>query len=83
MTQTPVRIGVVGLGDFGLRHAKTLMGLGEAELVALVTRSQETLESAQLQLPDIRGWTNLETAIKESTALAQAWESVVIASKTS
>ena len=77
MTQTPVRIGVVGLGDFGLRHAKTLVGLGEAELVALVTRSLETLESAQLQLPDIRGWTDLETAINESTA--EAW---VVASAT-
>ena len=53
------------------------MGLGEAELVALVTRSQATLQSAQLQLPGIRGWTNLETAIKESTA--EAW---VVASAT-
>ena len=77
MTSNPVRIGVVGLGDFGLRHAKTIMGLGEAELVALVTRSQETLQAAQLQLPDIRGWTNLETAIEESTA--EAW---VVASAT-
>ena len=72
-----MRIGVVGLGDFGLRHAKTVLGLGEAELVALVTRSQTTLQSAQTQLPDIRGWTNLAAAIQESTA--EAW---VVASAT-
>ena len=77
MVHVPVRIGVVGLGSFGLRHAKTILGLGEAELVALVTRSPETLQSAQQQLPEIPGWNSLETAIEDSTA--EAW---VVASAT-
>ena len=35
MIQSKIRMGVVGLGNFGRLHALTLAGLAEAELVAL------------------------------------------------
>lgn len=74
MTKTsvsPVRVGVVGLGRFGRLHSLTLNGLAEADLVALVARRQESLEAVAPELPDVRGWTNLEQAIAESDA--EAW----------
>jgi len=40
----PVRIGVAGVGSFGLLHALTLQGLAEAELVAVMHRRQERLD---------------------------------------
>ena len=73
----PVKIGVVGLGDFGRLHASTLAGLAEAELVALVARRQESLDAvtgplSQLPRPQTpKGWLDLDAAIAESDA--EAW----------
>ena len=71
MTFPPVKIGVVGLGRFGRLHALTLAGLAEAELVGLVARRQASLDALAAELPGVRGWTNLDEAIRESTA--EAW----------
>lgn len=68
---SPVKLGVVGLGRFGRLHALTAMGLAEAELVALVARRQESLDALAGQLPGVRGWTNLEQAVRDSGA--EAW----------
>ena len=73
----PVRMGVVGLGNFGSLHASTLAGLAEAELVALVDRREDRLHAISGQFPDVGGWTDLDRAIAESEA--EAW---VVASST-
>lgn len=73
----PVRVGVVGLGDFGRLHAATLAGLAEAELVALVARRQASLAAAAEALPGVPGWLDLGRAMAESGA--EAW---VIAAST-
>ncbi|NLG49541.1 MAG: Gfo/Idh/MocA family oxidoreductase [Chloroflexi bacterium] len=84
----PVRVGVVGLGNFGRLHALTLAGLAEAELVALVARRQASVDalSAELQAVSghrVPGWTDLEQAIQEAApeAAPEAW--VVAASTAS
>ena len=71
MNIQPVKIGVVGLGRFGRLHSLTLAGLAEAELVGLAARRQASLDSLAGELPGVRGWTNLEQAIRESGA--EAW----------
>src|SRR4029079_11909237 len=75
MNHEPVKGGVIGLGRFGRLHALTLAGLAEAELVGLVARRQASLDSLaggiSREIPGVRGWTNLEQAIRESTA--EAW----------
>jgi predicted dehydrogenase len=73
----PVRIGVVGLGNFGQLHALTLSGLGEAKLVALVDQRPQALAAAQRQHAGVPIWNNLEHAIAQSDA--EAW---VVASST-
>jgi predicted dehydrogenase len=73
MTETrlePVKIGVIGLGRFGRLHALTLAGLAEAELVGLVARRQASLDALSAELPGIPGWTNLDQALRESSAAA-------------
>lgn len=67
----PVKVGVIGLGRFGRLHALTLARLAEAELVALVSRRQASVDALSSELPDVPGWTNLEHALAESTA--EAW----------
>jgi predicted dehydrogenase len=67
----PVKIGVVGLGRFGRLHALTLAGLAEADLVGLVARRPESLAALAAELPGVRGWTNLDDALRESQA--EAW----------
>ncbi len=62
---------MIGLGRFGRLHALTLTGLAEAELVGLVARRPESLARISDELPNVRGWTNLEQAIDESEA--EAW----------
>jgi predicted dehydrogenase len=74
---TPVRIGVVGLGNFGRQHALTLAGIAEAELVAVVARRQASIDAVRDQLPDVPGCLDLDRAIVESGA--EAW---VVASTT-
>jgi predicted dehydrogenase len=79
----PVRIGVVGLGNFGRLHVRTLTGLAEAALVAVVARRQESLDLIADELSQVRGiqavpgWLDLDKAIPESDA--EAW---VVASST-
>ncbi len=58
----PVRVAVIGLGRFGRLHALTLAGLAEAELVGLVARRTESVESLQQELPGVPGWTDLGVA---------------------
>jgi predicted dehydrogenase len=74
---TPVRIGVVGLGEFGRLHALTLAGLAEARLAALVARRQASLDALSPALPGVPGWVDLERALRDSDA--EAW---VVASTT-
>lgn len=66
-----VKVGVIGLGRFGRLHALTLARLAEAELVALVGRRAESVAKLQIELPHVRGWTDLDRAIDESGA--DAW----------
>lgn len=82
----PVRIGVVGLGNFGRLHALTLAGLAEAELVALVARRQASVDALATELcaasgHHVSGFTDLEQAMTEAApgAAPEAW---VIASST-
>lgn len=67
----PVKIGVIGLGRFGRLHSLTLAGLAEAELVGVVARRQASLDNLRRELPDVRGWLDLDQAIVESGA--EAW----------
>jgi UDP-N-acetylglucosamine 3-dehydrogenase len=66
-----VKLGVIGLGRFGRLHALTAASLAEADLVALVARRQESLDSLAHELPGVKGWTNLEDAVRDSEA--EAW----------
>ncbi len=66
-----VKIGVIGLGRFGRLHSLTLAGLAEAELVGVVARRQASLDNMRRELPDVRGWLDLDQAIAESGA--EAW----------
>jgi predicted dehydrogenase len=77
-TVQPVRIGVVGVGNFGRLHARTLAGLAEAELVALVDQRAERRSALERELPSVRSWADLGVAIRESGA--EAW---VVATQTS
>jgi predicted dehydrogenase len=63
----PVRIGVAGLGSFGTLHARTLAGIMEAELVAVVDPRPERLEA----WAGLRGWSGIEPALAASDA--EAW----------
>jgi predicted dehydrogenase len=73
----PVRIGVVGVGNFGRPHALTLAGLAEAQLVAIVDRDDAARNWARREFPGAQFWTKLEPALGESGA--EAW---VIATNT-
>jgi len=73
----PVRIGVAGVGGFGLLHALTLQGIAEAELVAVTHRRQNRLDEIAGDLPGVPAWTQLDKAVTESDA--QAW---IVASST-
>lgn len=74
---TPVRAGVVGVGNMGRLHALTLAGLAEAELAAVVDRNETRLAEVGRELPGVRGWTDLAEALEQ--AEAEAW---VIATRT-
>ena len=67
----PVKVGVVGMGSFGQQHALTLMGLAEAELVAVVARREASLAEFAEQAPGVPGWLDAEQAAQESGA--EAW----------
>ncbi|MFN0197162.1 MAG: Gfo/Idh/MocA family protein [Planctomycetaceae bacterium] len=67
----PVKVGVIGLGRFGRLHSLSLSALAEAELVGVVARRQESIDKLRRELPEVRGWVNLDQAIAESGA--EAW----------
>lgn len=73
----PVRLGVVGLGNFGRQHAQTIVGLAECELVSLVARRQESIDDSGVDKSTVSSWLDLDKAIRESSA--EAW---VVASTT-
>lgn len=73
----PVRIGVVGMGAFGTLHARTVLGLGEAELCAVVARRQQSLDDFAPHAAQVPGYLDLEEAIRQSGA--EAW---IVASST-
>lgn len=73
----PVRIGVVGVGRFGRLHARTLAGLAEADLVALVIRDPANQAAIRQELPGVPIWPSLDAALAE--AGAEAW---VVATQT-
>ena len=65
-----VRIGVVGVGNFGRLHARTLAGLAEADLVALVDGRAERMAQLTKELPGVKGYADIGTALRESGATA-------------
>jgi hypothetical protein len=67
----PVRIGIVGLGDFGRLHALTAAGLVEADLVALVDGRQAVLDGLPAELAHVPRWSDLDVALAASRA--EAW----------
>lgn len=78
MTQTdravrfdPVRLGIVGLGRFGMVHARTALEVLEATPTALVDSREERLQAVAAELPGIPSWTSLERALAESDT--DAW----------
>lgn len=75
--QSKIRMGVIGLGNFGRLHALTLAGLAEAELAALVDTRPGTLAEIGRELPDVPTYPNLDEALPQ--AQADAW---VIATRT-
>lgn len=74
---SPVRIGVIGAGAFGMLHIQTLAGLGEAHLTAVVDGNAQTRTAVQKLLPGIQTYENLTAALDAD--VAQAW---VIATRT-
>lgn len=73
----PVRVGVVGVGRFGRLHARTLYGLADAELAALVIRDPAAQAAIRAELPGVPIWPSLDAALAESGA--EAW---VVATQT-
>ncbi len=67
----PVRIGVVGLGNFGRLHALTLNGLAEARLVGLVDPRADARGSIPTDLKNVPVWDDVECAIQQCDA--EAW----------
>ena len=76
-TQPKIRMGVVGVGNFGRLHALTLAGLAETELVAMVDSNEARLAEVSRELPGIPVWTDLNETLREVEA--EAW---VIATST-
>lgn len=74
----PVPLGVIGLGRFGRLHALTIARLAEAHLAGVVARRPESVAALQQELPDVPGWTDLDSALRECSA--RAW---VVACSTS
>lgn len=63
-----IRMGVVGVGSFGSRHALTLAGLAEAELVAVIDPNADHLAALRQQLPDVVAFDDLSKALREVDA---------------
>ncbi len=75
--QSPVKLGVVGLGAFGTLHARTVLGLAEAELVAVVARRQASLDAFAAVAPEVPGYLDVVQAAQRSDA-----EAYIVASAT-
>ena len=71
MSFDPVRIGVIGTGRFGILHAKTLLGLAESELVALVDCSEKALSELPEEFSGIPKYSTPEDALRKCPA--EAW----------
>jgi predicted dehydrogenase len=76
-TREPVRLGVIGAGNFGRLHAVTAHALGEARLAAVVDPRPECLAKIRELMPEVPTWSRLDGALDESQA--EAW---VVASTT-
>lgn len=70
----PIRLGIVGLGNFGHEHARTALALSEFEVVALVDRDEACLDAFS---QNTQTWTDLERALAETET--DAW---IVASST-
>ena len=66
-----VRVGVVGCGIFGRRHALTIQGLAETELVGLVETNAARREEIVAEFPDVPMFADVDAAI--ANANAEAW----------
>lgn len=73
----PVRVVVVGVGNFGRLHARTLEGLAEAELAGVVDTNPRAVESLRRDFAKLRSWRNIEEALEESNA-----EAFIVATQT-
>jgi predicted dehydrogenase len=64
----PVRTVVVGVGEFGRLHARTLSGLTEAQLVGVVDTRSEAVDKLRSEIGQISAWSALDEALQESDA---------------
>ncbi|MFM8217563.1 MAG: Gfo/Idh/MocA family protein, partial [Planctomycetaceae bacterium] len=69
--ESPVRLGVVGLGRFGRLHAQTIQHLSEGHLAALVTRRPEAQGAMHALFPGVPVFCDLEQAV--ASEAAEAW----------
>ena len=65
------RVGVVGCGKFGRRHALTIRGLAETELAALVETDPQRCRELEAEFPGVPIHSDLAEALKD--ARAEAW----------
>lgn len=61
---TAVRVAVVGLGDFGRRHARSFARHPDSELVAVVGRDAERTSAFAAELGSARAYTDLERMLE-------------------
>jgi predicted dehydrogenase len=73
----PVRVIVVGAGNFGRMHARTIAGLAEAQLVGVVEPDPRAIELLRQSVPDIKSWSGLDEALAQRNA-----EGFVVATRT-
>jgi len=64
----PVRVVVVGVGEFGRLHAGTLSGLAEAHLVGVVDTRAEAVDKLRRDIGELVAWSTLDHALKASNA---------------
>jgi predicted dehydrogenase len=76
-TIPPLKIAVVGVGAFGELHARTVAGLAEAELVALVDSREEHRNNLAQELEVPFTFSTLNDVLEASCA-----EAVIIATRT-
>ncbi len=73
----PLKVAVVGVGAFGELHARTLAGLNETELVALVDSNQTRAQNLAAQLKVAHVFASLEELLQSDVVQA-----VVVATRT-